>query len=222
MLRKIGSCARAALASAAVLAVSAAAQGAFVLNFTPVADNDPDNVAIGLAQLTWGAEEIDPDPVTGATRIAFTLGNTGPDASSITRIYFTYNHFNNIESTHSDHDGVSFAIGFGPPVLPGGKPIGFETNNLLRVGALPPVPKHGVNPGESVVVVVVMQEGLTFFDALVGLNDGSIRIGLHVQAFENGGSESFVNEQLPDRLVPTPGAAALLAFAGLAALRRRR
>lgn len=51
----------------------------------------------------------------------------------------------------------------------------------------------------------------TYNDVLDALNNGDLRIGLHVQGFTGGGSESFVNTPYP---APVPGAA-LLASIGL-------
>jgi uncharacterized protein (TIGR03382 family) len=210
-----------AVIACAVFFVSSA-NGAFMLGFDGVANNDPDNVAAGEAQLMWSAEELDGDPMTGPTRVAFTIFNMGDEPMTITRIYFDAEAFESIDSTASMDDGVAFGPNIGPPNMPAGRNIGFNSRDGLRVGALPPGPKNGVNPGESVTVVVELKDGYTFLDTLIGLNDGSIRLGLHVQSFEDGGSESFVNVELPEELIPTPGAATLLGLSGVLLLRRRR
>jgi hypothetical protein len=54
---------------------------------------------------------------------------------------------------------------------------------------------------------------------------GDLRIGIHVQSFGNGGSESFVNDPgLPPSIVPIPAAAWLLGsgLIGLAGVARRK
>ena len=43
---------------------------------------------------------------------------------------------------------------------------------------------------------------MVFDDVLSFLDDGGLRIGLHVQGFESGGSQSFVN----NGIIPAPGA----------------
>jgi hypothetical protein len=85
----------------------------------------------------------------------------------------------------------------------------------------------GVNPGEQVEIIFNLQTGKNFddvFTALLlgntdGANEAALRIGLHVQSIAGiGGSESFVNTQ-----VPIPAAAWLLGsgLLGLVAIRRR-
>jgi len=56
-------------------------------------------------------------------------------------------------------------------------------------------------------------------DVLDWLQSGELRVGLHVINFDSGGSESFVNEPVPE-----PGSLGLLCLSigGLALLRRRR
>jgi len=210
-----------ALVACAVFFVSSA-NGAFMLGFEGVANNDADNVASGEAQLMWSAEELDADPMTGPTRVAFTIFNMGDAPMTVTRIYFDAAALTSIASVESMDSGVAFAPNIGPPVLPGGRSINFNARDGLRIGALPPGPHNGVNPGESVTVTLALKDGFTFLDTLIGLNDGSIRLGLHVQSFEDGGSESFVNVELPEELIPTPGALALFALSGLVVVRRRR
>ena len=72
-------------------------------------------------------------------------------------------------------------------------------------------------PGETLGVVFSLRAGGSHADVISELGDGSLRIGIHVQAFASGGSESFVNT-VPD---PSP-AALLLAASTLAGLRCRR
>lgn len=214
--------ARCALGAAGALMLAGSAPGAFSLGFGGVANNDADNVAAGAAQLSWSAEEFDTGSVTGPTQVAFTIRNEGDLALTVTRIYFDADIFSAIVAIDSPDAGVAFATDVGPPVLPGGNAINFTTRSGLRAGAVPPGPANGVNPGESVTVIVELGAGFSFLDTLIGLNDGSVRLGLHVQSFEGGGSESFVNEELPESLIPTPGAIVLFGLAGLLGFPRRR
>jgi hypothetical protein len=81
----------------------------------------------------------------------------------------------------------------------------------------------GVNPGESLGVIFDLQAGKDFqsvLDALeLGFAEGGLVIGIHVQGFANGESESFITHEM----IPLP-MGATLGLAGLAplALRRRR
>jgi hypothetical protein len=66
-------------------------------------------------------------------------------------------------------------------------------------------------------IVFDLQGGGTFADILAELTNGDLRIGLHVQGFTGGGSESFVNNPIPE---PTTALLFGLGLAGLAARRR--
>ena len=84
----------------------------------------------------------------------------------------------------------------------------------------PPVQPNGVNPGESLGITFNLAGGGTFDDVLAELGDGTLRVGIHVQAFDTGGSESFVNSPIPE-----PHAVALFAIGALlvgTSIRRRQ
>ncbi|MFP3326110.1 hypothetical protein R0K05_23955, partial [Planococcus sp. SIMBA_160] len=67
----------------------------------------------------------------------------------------------------------------------------------------PAVQPNGVNPGETLGVIFDLQTGLGYQDVVdaIALSQtnpsadltGGLRIGIHVQGFTGGGSESFVN-----------------------------
>jgi hypothetical protein len=67
-------------------------------------------------------------------------------------------------------------------------------------------------------VTFVLIGGHTFADAIQDLNDGNLRVGIHVQGFGSGGSESFVNMPMPEPGTFVPVAGGMFA---LAAARRR-
>lgn len=70
---------------------------------------------------------------------------------------------------------------------------------------------------EKLGIVFDLESGGTFDQVLSELDDGTLRIGIHVQGYSSGGSESFVN-------VPVPPAIWLLetGLFGLVAGARRR
>jgi len=186
---------------------------------------------------TGGQFKVDVTAV-GTTQVQFFFYNVGPAASSICDIYFddTSNDSNlvTIETrvlANIDHivngAGVSFTAGSAsPPDLPAGNDAtpDFEvTAGLLADSNSPDVQANGINPNENLAVIFNLSSGMTFSDLIKQLNNGvsasgytspALRMGIHVQAFANGGSESFINGTGTPSGVPLPSTA----WAGIALL----
>ena len=113
--------------------------------------------------------------------------------------------------------GVDFTEGGTPPNLPGGSTIGFVTTTGFLADSDPSTLPNGVNPTETLGIVFNLQIPGSFSEILGELENGDLRIGLHVQGFTGGGSESFVNNPVPE---PGVGLLLSLGLAGLAAYRR--
>lgn len=213
------------LAGAAVLAVTLAASAAqaATYSFVGVTSNNATNVNTGQSQLSL--DVID----SGAGTVSFTFNNAGPLASSITDVYWD-DQARLLRSMGSItySSGVSFSQGASPGNLPGGNTIGFSVSPTgASADSNSPVQPMGVNPGEWLTIVWSLVAGATYNDVLAALNlggdqSGSLRVGIHVQGFSNGGSESFVSE--PPAPVPVPAAGLLLAggLGAMGVLRRRR
>jgi hypothetical protein len=158
------------------------AKAGLTYGFVNITNNDPVNAAIGEAQLFV---ELG-DPI--ANQVTFTFSNTGPVASSITQVYFDDGGLLSFPSLDDSLAGVEFSQRANPPELPGGNTVvpPFMTTAGLSFGSDPPEQANGVNPGEWL--------GITFdVDPLNDLNEqialGALRISIHVQAINNGGSE---------------------------------
>jgi hypothetical protein len=184
-----------------VLALCTNANAGTTYSFVNITNNDPINAAIGENQLFL---ELG-DPVGG--QVTFTFSNTGPESSSIAQVYFDDSGLLTLSSIDDSLAGVEFSQGASPPELPGGNTVvpAFMTTDGLSFGSDPPVQANGVNPGEWL--------GITFgLDPQTNLQEqiasGALRIGIHVQAIGNGGSEAFI---LRDHVstVPAPGAIVL-------------
>ena len=161
------------------------------------------NGAIGEAQMFVNVS----DP--GGNQVLFTFTNTGPFASSITDIYFDdANLLAAIASIDDSLPGVSFSNPAVPSNLPGANnlAIPFVTTAGLSVDSDPPPMPNGVNPGEFLGVTFGLESGRNFGSVIEDLASGNLRIGIHVQGFENGGSEAFVN----NGVIPAPGAISLV------------
>jgi hypothetical protein len=187
---------------------------AVTLGFENISANLVGDAVIGEAQLTVDVTDA------GGGQVLFTLNNAGPQASSITDVYFDDGGLLlGIASIDNSDPGVSFSELATPPSLPAANQATppFQATAGLSANSDPPVQPNGVNPGESLGIVLDLLGGQTFADAVAALNDGSLRIGIHVQGFASGGSESFVG-------VPEPHAAILFGVGALlvtAGIRRR-
>lgn len=181
--------------------------------FDCITSTTPANCGIGASQLY----------------VDITDYNIGADASSIADVYFDDGTLLGIASVINGA-GVSFASPANPGNLPGANNItpAFQTTAGFSADSDAPVQPNGVNPGETVGILFNLQTGKSFADVLnaIGLagNPGGLRIGLHVQGFAGGGSESFVNT-VGQVMLPVPEASQwlmLLAGVGLIAARTLR
>lgn len=144
----------------------------------------------------------------------------GPIYSSITDIYFDDHGAANALSSVSivaDSTGPNFVQGVNPTTLPGGESLSpdFIVNPLLSAQSTKVNTSNGSGgPGlgveslpEWVVLGYSYLNGNTFGSIATALENGDIRIGMHVTGFVPGGdSESFIWTPLdPGELPGGPG-----------------
>lgn len=163
------------------------------------------------------------DVTNGGPIAEFTFYNNSTIDCSITRIFFDDGTILGATQSITNGSSTSFSENFpGPGNLPSGENIDFEATKEFNVGAESPPPNNGVNnvidslgAGEWVTLSFELINGGTLASVLSELDNGTLRVGLHVMGFSDGSSEGAVN-------VPEPTTIALLGFGALALLRKRR
>lgn len=185
------------LALAAALLAAATPARAAVLGFGCISNNLAGDCAIGEAQLTVDVTDA------GGGEVLFSFSNSGPAASSITDVYFDDGSLLALAVVINDlvmPGIVDFSQGASPGDLPAGNNVDPDFNSTAGFNAdsNPPTQPNGVNPGELLGIRFTLQPGQTYNDVLAELGDGTLRIGIHVQGYTSGGSESFVNTPLPE------------------------
>lgn len=194
--------------SSLMLVFFATSSWALTYGFTNITANSTDNAATGEAQLFLDITDA------GNSQALFTFSNSldpGND-SSITQIYFENNAgiLGDILDVTTGNDGVDYLIAGRAGNLPGGNTLDPSFDADFEVYPNQPTAPNGVNPGESMYVLFSLAG--TFDELVAALEsddqDSNVRVGFHVQAFEDGGSEAFVNnlvevvEETPN--LPTP------------------
>lgn len=157
--------------------------------------------------------------------IKFTFSNAGPLDSSITQIYFDETtQFLGAISAAPTGVGTMFTADSTPlGNLPSGNTASPAFMATREITADSPPSMNGIEPNE---MMMVSYDLLGTFDSFLSeLASGAFRIGIHVQSFSNGQSESLVScVDCDTTIIPLPSAAGmgLLGIGGLVMTRRRR
>jgi hypothetical protein len=199
---------------AGLMALSMAPEARAVsVGFECLTNNLAGDCAIGEAQITVNVNDL------GGGTVEFHFKNAGPAASVISEVYYDDGSLL-LLSAVIDGPGVDFEPDATPPDLPGGENAvpPFQVTEGFLAQSVPSPSINGVGPTEWVRIHFALQGGQTFADVIDELTDGTLRIGIHVIGYGSGGSESFINEPVPE-----PGTGVLLGggLLALAALRRR-
>ncbi|MHC4573586.1 MAG: PASTA domain-containing protein [Planctomycetota bacterium] len=164
------------------------------------------NGQIGEAQLFVDVAPYEPN------RALFTFRNIGPEPSSITDVYFDDGVLLQIasiidadEGTGGD-EGVDFSQHAEPDDLPGGELLWppFITTDGFSADSDSPVRPNGIDPNESLGIIFKLDDNMQFTDVIDELATGYLRIGIKVQGFAQGTSESFVNNDVVPQQILVP------------------
>ncbi|QTA91676.1 PEP-CTERM sorting domain-containing protein [Desulfonema magnum] len=190
--------------SSLMVAFLAASSWAYTYGFTNITSNSTDNATTGESQLFLDITDA------GDSQALFTFWNSldPGNPSSITQIYFENNGLllDDIISVDGS-DGVEYLIAGRAGNLPGGNDLDPKFDADFEIYPDQPTAPNGINPGESLDVLFSI---IGSFDDLIAAlesedQNNNMRVGFHVQAFGDGGSEAFVNNLVAVIEKATPG-----------------
>ncbi len=184
-------------------------------SFYCITSDDPAGTAASVGE---SAFYVDVSSGTSSNQVLFEFGvlpgfpyPDDPDPYYIDGVYFYDGVLLGIASIIDADTGGDAGVDFGPPSTPEDLP-GFNPGNyptlvhgflVDSVDANPPAASWGIEPGETLGVLVDLIGSATFGDVIAGLNSGAVIIGVKAQSFGPGDySESFVT-------IPAPGAVLL-------------
>lgn len=202
--------------------------------FYAITNNKTEIASYGELQLrmdvSGGTEIGDHD----YNKVSFTFYHEGSNQMSITDIYF-YDGVLGINGTNvtsfegipewdaQQKRGVAFSLGATPSELPGANFFLTSASVVYSCDSDSPVAKTGVDPGEKLKITFSLAEGMNIthvIEALQGwikdkeFHQSDLVVGLHVQAFEDDGSVSFLVAGPAGHTTPVPSPSSLLLFSG--------
>jgi hypothetical protein len=232
-----------------LLAFASPAAAETIYGFQAITSNSTADVATGQTQLFVGISDVGNNQV--AFRF-FNVGPKASSITDVYFDDGSLMGISTLQDADDKYNGlfgnagVDFTKGSASPGdLPAGNSIdpkfnvsqGFLADSDNNSESNQGTQQNGVNPGEQLLVVFNLINGKTFADTISMLNAGlnlqagddpdepdTLRIGIHVQGFGDGKSESFVNGGPVTTSVPLPGVAlaGIALFGCLGGLRQRK
>jgi hypothetical protein len=197
----------------ATLVLSVLAVRGELYSFTAITANDTS----GFAQLTGESQLLLEVSPMGSGQANLIFSNNGPEHSVLSQIYFDAVPELNLSVTAINNgSGVGFQLDPNKPKnLPAGQGLDVIFISDLTLSARNPQPANGISPYESLELILKYDDT---YDLVGALANKDLRVGLHVQGYASGYSESFLNGENPQETVPEPGTISIL-FVGAFVLR---
>lgn len=212
----------AAIASAAVVSIieptyAFVAPAPVTYGYSCASNNSVTDCNIAESQFSTTVSQV------AADEVMFTFKNIGNQAAILTNIYFE-DLLPKTLATFVKFDYSGLTSGQQVKYSPGANPDSPPSINGFEVtfSASPDAPRapNGIGLGESLGIIFKIQEGFTNpFNAIItDLQNGSLRTAVRAQGFEGGGSETLVNQEVPE---PLTLLGSMAAIAGGVALKHR-
>lgn len=209
-----------ALAICALLLLISVTAQATLYNFDIFTDNG------GFDYSGDPGADFSVDVFNGAGTAKFKIMNNSTVGGIITSVYFDNGTVLSMAASPIfDFSGtVVFEQPATPSELPGANLVSpvFETtvppsgpSEAFSIDSAAPV-SNGIDPGEYVTILFNLQPGFDINDTIAAMNDGSLRIGLHIQSFDDALSTS------QSAVTPEPATLLMLGLGSLMAIRRRK
>jgi len=151
----------------------------------------------------------------GAFTADFKIFNESTTECAVTGVYFMNGSLLGLSSV-TGSAGVDFTTPANPSDLPGQNDADppFVTHDGFSTDSDPPPYWDGVNNSIGEYVTVTFDLNGTLTQLIEELDSGAVRVGVHIQGFTDGSSESAI--------MPEPSTVILLGLGTLALIRKRR
>ncbi|MFK5953365.1 MAG: PEP-CTERM sorting domain-containing protein [Desulfobacterium sp.] len=187
---------------------------AYDYGFDSITNNSDINANNGEAQLSFSVTQL------SNTQLEFVFKNAGPEDANITSIHFKddVSLMTWVDFSAQTSAGVSFVMDTRSANLKGiNFPVDYSFFRTRQGGV-----SNGINQGEVLGLIFDFTEG-DWDEIIAALDTDSLSVGMHVQAFGDGGSEKFISTSSTNP-VPEPASMVLLGIGlmGIAGVSRKK